>query len=348
MALTVVVSCALLGCDAGGDADDATEALPPDEPTEVESAPEQDVLAVVNDREITRQQVDQRLERLDELHRHSQRPFDDSLRSKRRERVIQRLIEQELLRDHIESQNITVDGKDVDRKLQRRVDAKFGSSDSFRRYLDAQNMSAGDYRRRIRDRMAIDKVLESEAGVDAIDEEHLREHYERIAKRRPAGKRVRVSVLHIDLDGIAEENPSVPGEIRRHLTERLDAIEDPERFDAFAADVEQIAAVHHREPRWLEKSQLRRRAADVVFGDDAPDTGPAAVEFPDMLKIYWVHERRPPGIRGFDEVEDLLYERARRSLLERHRRQLLNQLRDDANIVVHLPRESEPSEADSP
>lgn len=343
-ALAMVATCVVFGCDPeSGEEETSHSSLESTVETgeDRESSPE--VVAVVNEREITRTQIDQRLERLDELHRHSRRPADESLRSERRERLIQRLIDRELLREYVAERNIDVDTDDVDHALQRRVDAKFGSSSAFRRYLDAHNLSTSDYRTQIREELAVNKMLEDRAQLDSIDEDELRSHYERIANRRPADERVQATVWTIDGDGSSRDDNS--DRFSRKLDDRLEEIGDADTFDELVADSDFDVDIRPDETRWFEPTQLQRPAADAVFDDDAPSTGPITVEASTGLELYWIHERRDPGIRQFDEVEDLLRDRARRSKLETERRQLLNKLRDDADIVVYLPPDPEHSNA---
>ena len=348
-AMAILLPCVVTGCEAGPD-----ESYPPERistpqrvDTDSEHLTELEVLAVVNDREITRQEVDDRLERLDELYRHSQRPFDDSLRSERRERVLQRLVDQELLREYVRDQDIQVPEDKVDRKLKHRKNTKFGSSDSFHRYLTARDVSASDYRREIRDKMAVEMTLEREAGVDRIDEEQLRQHYQRIAKRRPANERIHVELISIDFGDLppaeAEDDP-----VRRKIRDRIQDVDDAQHLHELSSELESDFRIRHQKPRWVEASQLHRRSADILFDDDAPAEGVATVDRGSGIEIYWIYERREPGVRGFDEVEDLLRDRARRSLLESHRRQLLERLREEATITFYLPRQPETDHSDPP
>ncbi len=342
--MTLLVTCVVIGCEPG-DADERSDADSASEPqTEVKAATSEEpkVLAVVNDRQITRKQIDERLERLDELYRHSQQHFDEPLRSERHERVLQQLIDRELLREHVQRRDIRVDDDQVDQKLQRRIHTKFGSSDSFRRYLDTHDLSADDYRREIYDQVATKKMLETEAGVEDIDEEYLREHYQRIAERRPAEQRLEASVITVHIDEDVDTS-----EVQQKISARIEDNNGEASLRSVYEELDTQFDMKFQDRRWYEASQLRRRAADTLFTDDAPGEGMATVHSNERLELYWIHERREAGIRGFDEVEDLLRDRARRSLLERQRRQLLERLRDEATITFYLPREAEsPKPAD--
>lgn len=291
------------------------------------------VVARVNDREIRRQDVEQRLDRLASLYRHTRRPFDDQIRETKREQVLQRLIDRELLRDHIERERITIAPELLDREMEARIDSRFGSSGAFQRYLESEGLSASDFRKDLRDELAIKNLLLDENAVEPIDSEALQEHYERIARRRPAGERVQASTLSLRVPTNADE--ATRQRIRESLQRSLDEIEAPEAFQSLAERIGQGANTAKLENlRWVERHQVHPRSAQILFHPDHPDGLTAIIDTPLGFEVFWVHDRRPPGVRGIDEVEELLRHRARQAHLEKRRRDLLQELRREASITL--------------
>ncbi len=331
----MVLYCCLLGCDAL----DGVEQQPEEVTLAAIEAPDEqpEVAAVVNDREITHGEVDRRLDQLGELYRHSQRPFDDAVRADKREKVLQRLIDRELLREYLDARDIDVASATVDRKLEQRIDTQFGSTEGFHRFLDAQQMSVGDFRRRVWEEAALKKAIAAENGDEVIDDEQLRKHYDRIANRRPAGARVQVSTITVDLRDEADD--VLRDRARELLIGQLDDADQPDVLDDFdrrlLEDLDLSATIDPGKPRWLHPHQLRPATARMLFSKeyDSPPSAPI-VETRDGFRVYWIHERREAGIRGFDEVEDLLRDRAQRSQLAERRGELLEKLRSDASISI--------------
>ena len=334
-----IVACALcivIGCDRDLDAE--AESRPAEVVDDEDGDVRQEIAAVVNDREITHDQVDRHLDRLGELYRHSDRTFDETVRDKKRRQVVHRLVNRELLHEHAAQRNVDIDTDVVDRHLRRHIETKFGSHDAFRRYLDAEDLTIGDVRRRIHREVAIDTLLSERVDDADIDEQRLRNHYEEIAKKRPADDRIEATRLTLELHGL--EDDETHRIIRRALDQALDDIAAAEHLDGVAdelrrhvdkRDLEIEARLD--ESRWFERRHVGSRTAQTLFDDAADDEGQArSVTTTTGFEIYWIHEFRDAGIRGFDEVEDLLRDRARRSELEEHRRHLVEELREDADI----------------
>lgn len=341
---STVLTCALclfLGCDA------ETELPLPFEEEAMASGPEQSsdrqsdrsddfaVIAVVNDRQITHHDVERRLDRLAELYHHSRRPFDESMRAEKREEVIERLIDRELLREHITRSNIEIDPRQVDERMQVHIESRFGSSSSFQRYLEAEELSIGDFRRQIHEEIAVEELIVDDEEF-TVDEEQLRRHYDRIASRRPAGQRVHASTFSIRI--APEADDAIRERLRELLTRHLATVDGSQAFEELASEIGQGPnRAKVEELRWLERHQVHPNAARYLFDDDVVEEGlTPIIDTPLGFEVYWIYEHREAGIRQFDEVEDLLRQRALRSRLEERRRNLIFELRQDPQISIEI------------
>lgn len=351
IALALHLTCLAAGCDAS--VDSSTESSS-ETPEAVAPQLESDVVAMVNDREITGAEVDKRLAHIEEIYRYTQRPFDTKTRDHKRQEVIQRLVDRELLRDHVANRDIEVDTTEIDEQVQRRIDTKFGSTSAFRRYLDAEDMTVGDFRERLRQEATLKALIAQDVDRSAIDEKQLRQHYERIANRRPADDRVQASTISVELPR------SIDADQRRKLRdlasqeiESESHFETPEdllaRLDELGAKLNLPVETRSGDMRWLERNQLRPSVSRALFADETRIDRPSRlVDTASGFQSYWIHERRDAGVRGFDEVEDLLRDRAYRSQLEERRRDLIKELRDEASISLPDDTAEPPAESTDP
>ncbi len=316
-----------LACEDSSPSDEALEESKLDSTTDADAEQNPDLYAVVNGREITRQEVDGRVERLHQLDRRQRSRPSRKARSRHRERVVQRLIDRELLRDHIASNDIEICDDAVDDALQRRIDSQFGGEPALQAYLESEGRTVDDLRHQVRDELAIETLVGDSIDPDAIDDDTLRIHYDRLANRRPAQSRVRVDRIqvHTSGDGLRElldgfgDDLSSPSTTRDRLQDTL----EPDHLE-LSAD------------QWLQPYQLPNPMAALLFGDSAIDNSPHVHRHSRGIDIYWAHEHRPPGPRQFDEVEDRLRQRVHRAKVEQYRRQLLEDLRQNATITVHF------------
>lgn len=329
--VATLVCCLLLGCDA--DDDRVDQNLPWAAPSQDTGDDGPQVVALVNDREITADEVERRLDRIGELYRLSQRPFDDQARAQRREEVIHRLVERELLRAHIADQDIQIDDEKVEEMVRQRVERDFRSQEAFQRFLKAEQISQADFHERVREKMTIDALLAERVDAEAIPEEQLHDYYERISRRHPADERIHASTWAIEL------GPGADGDTRekwRETVEKvLSKVDEPNAISAHL-DHSQLSIKADR-TRWLEPRHLPPEAVDLLFDDQAPTNAAHLVDTPQGFELFWIHDRREAGVRDFDEVRDQLYERARRSRLQQERRELIEELHRQAQIEILLP-----------
>lgn len=292
-----------------------------------------DVVVRVNERDIRQADVERRVERIAELYRHTRRPFDAEMREVKRIEVVERLVDQELLRQYISTRGISLAPDAVDRKMEERIKTRFGTAETFRRYLETEGISAADFRRKLHDEMALEALLEEEISIDVPSEEALREHFERIAQRRPVGERVRASTFSIRVPTNADEATKL--RIRESLQESLQRVDSGDSFLQLAERIGQGGNTSKLEQlRWVERHQLHPLAGRAIFGTSMDSGLSEIITTPMGFEVYWVHERRPAGIRQFDEVKAHLHYRARQAALAERREQLIKELREEASIQI--------------
>lgn len=340
-----------MGCEA----EDTVEAVPfhQEETTgagseEDFSSPEPRVLAIVNDHQITQEDVERRLNRLGKLYHHSRRPFDERTRRAKKRELVQRLIDQELLREHLNSGDFESEPALVDAELERRVQERFGTMDALRRYLQSEDLTLSDYRHKLREELFIRRLVVPDEEAMAVGEEELRQYYHRLAHQRPAGERVQATILSIRRPAGVDD--ATARRIAKSLRSSLENIEDAQDFRALVDRIGQGPNTAKMERlRWVERHQVSPAAAKVLFGPQAPESGISPViETPLGLEVFWIHERRSPGPRGFDELERPLRRRVIQARMEERRRELLKELREQATIAVYLDDEEADEPASSP
>lgn len=329
--LSLLLAIPVLGCDPGlseppadapsratAEASDRVSPEGADAPGAPSGVEASAVVARVNAVPIHAVEVERRLDRIDELYRHARRPFNPAIRQAKRNEVIDRLIDHELLRQHIDQAAVEIAPKRVDLAVEERVEEHFGSTTAFQRYLQAENLTMSDFRREVRDAMILEHTLlgetrEKPAGEPAVSEAQLREIYARVAAGRPAAARVRVSSV------------TLPAKYRQQAARISRAGCESQALPDDAT---------HRDLGWRQRHQLPAAAGFRLFGTGDPAAQSAVVPAPDgsSVTVYCVHDRREAGVRDFDEVEPLLRERANRALLESKRRALLQRLREHADI----------------
>ncbi|MFU8805401.1 MAG: peptidylprolyl isomerase [Bradymonadaceae bacterium] len=324
----------ILACDRGSENPQAPADPPSEERVLGVASGDEEVaepaIVWVNDVPIHRHDVEGRLDQLQRLYRHSRRPFDAKVRDGKRRHVIDRLIEKELLRQHIASLPIEIDDEAVDDAFQEQIKMGFGSTDALQRYLDEQELSLSDYRRQIRNELALAQLLDAENIEASITEEEVRELYERIATRRPARERVEASMILVRTPLGTHE--TVRERMRVATEKAVVRLKSEEEFAALARKMSQgPTAEKGGYVGWVERGVLPVAVDEIVF-ESEPGKATSPIATSKGFEVYWVHQQRPAGVRSFDEVEDVLRARARQSKTEQARRELIRELRSAATV----------------
>lgn len=328
------VLCAGLACDATDETLGAVE-RPVQEVAGVRTDEVKPVrvVATVNDQVISEEELTRRVDRIAQLYRHSRRPLTPKVLAEKRTEVLHRLVDRELLRDYLEDRSAGIDAEVLDAELEGQIQQRFGSEEAFRRFLQTEELRMAEYREELRLELALQAYLQADLSAEPLSQDELRVHYERIANRRPAGERVRASVLSLRVPPGADS--ATRERIRQSLQHTIEEISSGDEFLATANEISQGVTTERMERiRWVERHHVHPLAAQALFGGELERGPTALIQTPSGFEVYWVHERRPAGVRGFDEVEALLQQRARQAAMADRRRALVEELRRQASITI--------------
>lgn len=320
---------ALIGCQS-----DAEQPAIPVRNTEavLSEAPEiaSDIAALVNGVPIYQQEVDRRLSQLQRIYRHSRNRFDARVEAQKRREVIDRLIDKELLHQHVQEREVKISDEAVNTEIQNRIATVFGSSHALNSYLSDQDLDLQRYRARIRSELAVKTLCLADIAENTTDEEDLRKLYEQLANRHAAAERVEASKIIIRVPNDA--SPAVQKNMRDTAERALARAKTPEQFAVLAKSMSyDPTAKDGGYLGWIEKGSIAPNSEHVLFNTPAGQrTTPIITSA--GIEIYWIHQKRAAGMRHFDEVKDVLREHHAQDAIEQQRRRLLKKLREAADI----------------
>ncbi len=297
--------------------------------------PPSEIAARVNGAPIYQQEVDRRLSQIQRIYRHSRTRFDASIEAQKRREVIDRLIDKELLHQHVLEREVNVSDEAVDAELQHRIATIFGSNHALNRYLRDQDLDLQRYRTRIRSELAVKTLCMASVANNPTNEEDLRKLYEQLAHHRAAAERVEVSSILFRMPaGVSEKTQQ---NLRRTAERSVNRAQTPEQFAVLAKSLSygptaQEGGYHG----WIEKGTLPESTEKLLFETRPGQLTPAIIT-PAGIEIFWIHQKRPAGVRHFDEVEDVLREHHAQDAIEQQRRHLLKTLRESADIQYMSP-----------
>ena len=253
-----------------------------------------------------------------------------------REKVLERLIDGELLYQKAIDKGVEVEEKDVTAEVEK-IRGRFESEEEFNRTLRANATSEEAFRAQMRRSLIIARFVDREVlrGVRVRDGD-VRRYYDQNPAELTRKESVPIRQILILVD------PNGPGQARGVAREKIEAILSKLRA---GADFEDMARRYSEGPGASAGGDrgilIRGGGAPLVL--ERATFSLAAGEISDVIEtqrgfhLLKVGERRPAGIVAFDEAKDRIRARLESTARDEAVRAYVDSLRQQAEIERLLP-----------
>ncbi|MFW5995181.1 MAG: peptidylprolyl isomerase [Spirochaetia bacterium] len=213
--LAIALSITVTACANDGDNGEASDAQS-----------SEDVVAVVNGSEISRETFDQQLEAQMQQSQAQGMEIDEDQRSGIEEQLLDQLISRELLLQDGEERGIAPDEDDIEEELEQ-IRSQFPSEEAFEEALEQQNLTLEEIEGNIAEQMIIEEILESDVLTDSdIDEDAAQEFYDENPELFETPPQVRASHILVLTQDLDEDEQAEAREEIETVQERLESGED--------------------------------------------------------------------------------------------------------------------------
>ncbi len=253
-----------------------------------------------------------------------------------REKVLERLIEGELLHQQATARGVNVDDADVVKELDR-MRSRFESEEDFRATLQRNGTTEGAFREQVRRSLVIARFIDREIlrGLK-VPQDEIRRYYDQNPREMVRRESVPVRQIVIRVD------PDAPRAERVEAREKIEAILGEVRG---GADFSEMARRYSEGPGASEGGDR----GILIRGAGAPRAIERAAfslrsgEVSDVLEtiqgfhLIQVGDRRPSGTIPFDEAREPIREKLEARQREEKLRAYVESLREKARIERLLP-----------
>jgi parvulin-like peptidyl-prolyl isomerase len=227
-------------------------------------------------------------------------PVDETHLAPLRRRVVQRMVEEELLVQESRRLGIMISNDEIDQDMAV-ASTRFENPAAFRQALERQHWDEIQYRRHLKRQRAIDRLLAREVDpVVTVSEEEIRHYYAANRQRFHIPEKIRVR--HIVIRKNAEDEKASTDSAYRQITmikEKLDQGGD------FAALAEQYSQEPAREQGgdlgFIQRDQMPPSIAPVVFDLAVGEISPILTTANGYYLIQ-VTERLAAHVISFEEA----------------------------------------------
>lgn len=311
--------------------DRAPAATSPSRPSTL-AAPADPVLASVAGTTIHKSQVEQELQRALQARAQLQPTRSDAWRQRKRQQLLDGLIDQALLKRALQDEGIAIEDDAVDARLQQQLTRIFHTEEALDRHLQQTGRDRAAFREQLRFELGVERLLDARSAADPVTDDDIRAYYQAHPDRFTTPARVHLAALLLRVP--PDATPAQLDDLQR----RADALAREAR--APGASFAALAARHSESPTaprggdlgWSEPQDLDPALTTLAFQLPVGATSDP-IRTRQGLQLLHVIARHEPGPRPLHEVRDALDAQlqSRRDL--QRRASLLRQLRERYPVV---------------
>lgn len=237
--------------------------------------------------------------------------------------VIDSLIEESLILEEAKAKNIKATQEEVQNRL-RALRQSFKTEEDFKKYLRDLGYNENELKRRLEEKIVIDKFIVSMADIFSVTLDEVKREYE---LNRPLlePEMVKVSMIEITEKGLAED-----------IYEKIKKGSFEEVVKGLRRDEKSRENVIITEPQWVRLSVFSPELQDLLRKSRRGLVGP--YERRSSWYIIKIYDKKPPRFKPFDEAKTeimfALLHKKRLSALQ----DWLHKKKENSKVVIYAER----------
>ncbi len=225
---------------------------------------DEEVLAVVNEAKITRQDLEEEKSLLEAEMRHRSTPLSDSKLDRMKRQLVENLIERELLYQRAQQRELKIRPQWVDRAMLDLKD-ELKTRSGYRAYLEDANISQEQLKSRIRKGLIVRRLLRRDVIRQIkVSEAEMQAFYRSNTEFFQRREQIRVRHIMVAFDSQGEQ--ASRSEARRRIQSIQDKVKQGGNFAALALDhSEDNSRTSGGDLGYLHRDQMIPAFADAAF-----------------------------------------------------------------------------------
>jgi peptidyl-prolyl cis-trans isomerase C len=292
-------------------------------------------LAVVNGNAITQKDFDREFNRIKMQADRRQQPLDDSTISKIKDRILETLINRELLYQASLEKNIVLDDSEIDLNLEK-IKQRLDPDKSFAQALAEIQVTEAEFRNEIKKAMLIQKLMEQEVyNKISISEKETRVFYDNNPQFFQTPEQIRASHILIKVDTHADDTQRMAAKKKiEEIRSRLDKGED---FAELAKEFSDCpSGKNGGDLGFFDRTKMVKPFSDAAFSLKIGEIS-GIVETQFGYHIIKVTEQKPKTKMNYEDVKERIHQTMRHQKIQEATRSFIDQLKKTASIQQQTP-----------
>lgn len=288
--------------------------------------------ATVNGKVITQAEVDQEVGRYEKQMTMTGQTPDDAQKKEMRQKVLDGLVDRELLLQESNRLGIKVADSEVDEQVAT-IKKRFPKEEEFTGALSKMGITEKDLRKQFSEGMAIKKMIDQEvASKISVSEADAKAFYDAHPDLFKMPERVRASHILVKVDQNASDEDKAKA--REKLTEAGKRIKKGEDFAVIAKEVSECpSAAKGGDLDYFQRGQMVPEFEEVAFALKPGETSDiVTTQF--GFHIIKVVDKKEAGSVPFDEVKERVEQHLKQEKVNEQLTQYVSQLKSKANVEI--------------
>ncbi len=289
-------------------------------------------VARVNGVEISRQRYNEEIDGLKKRFAMFGGNIPPAQLAKFQQRILDRMVEDELIDQKLKAEKVTVDAAAIDAELTKYKERTPGGPEKFEEFLKKSGKTIDDLKKDVEKRLALRTFLNKDKALE-VTEEEAKTYYEENKKRFTTQERVKAAHILIKIG--KDDDDAKKAEAKK----QIDAIfkEASKKGTDFAA-LAKAKSQGPSAPRggdlgWFTRGRMVKEFEETAFKMKAGD-----VSKPVQTKFGWhvlkVYEREEAGEKKFEDVKEDIQKRMEARKFREAREKFIKSLKDGGKVEV--------------
>ncbi len=245
--------------------------------------------------------------------------------------MLERMIDEELVRRAASRAQLTVSKAEVDAAVERVAKGNGVDMDTLIAEVERSGVTLSDYRRELRSQLLDAKVMQLRLqGRVRVSEDELHAAYDQLKGEEQKQMPVRIAVIRLDNGSDRTAARKLASDLAKQARAGADFAELSRRYSTDAATREAAGLLAPVPP--AELPEVIRHALSTMSSGDV--SRPLTVE--EGIVVVKLLERPPSSLPPFEEVTAQLEQRVQLQKMEKARRSWLDSLRKTTHVEIRL------------
>ncbi len=291
-------------------------------------------VATVNGAVITRQAFDREMSMIQQRQAASGQPLDRSMLMKWQDKILEGLIERELLYQEIQKAGVKAAPESVDNQLNQ-IRKRFPDEKAFEKSLSDMGLSEAELRSRIEKELAIQKWIETNfLEKSTVSEEEMKAYYDGHPEMFVQKESVRARHILIKVDPKASETEKA--EARKKIEAIQKKLKEGGDFEALAKEFsEDTSRDKGGDLGYFTKGRMVKPFEDAAFSLSVGQVSPI-VETTFGYHLIEVVDKKPEGKISYEDAKERIQQVLKNEKVRTQLRAHIDDLKAKADIQRFL------------